>query len=128
MNYDVNNDGSTTALDALLVINEIARSSNSSVERIRVLDGNAIPNLIELTGAAIQTWDVEMDPMAITDCPREPEMLVACKSSRLNSTAVASHDVAESLRADTVGGGEASESKSDRAELIDAALLSLLAE
>ena len=48
MNYDVNNDGSTTALDALLVINEIARSSNSSVEGIRVLDGNAIPNLIEL--------------------------------------------------------------------------------
>jgi len=128
MNYDVNNDGSTTALDALLVINEIARSSNSSVEGIRVLDGNAIPNLIELTGAAIQTWDVEMDPMAITDCPREPEMLVARKSSRLNSTADASHDVAESLRADTDGVGEASESKSDRAELIDAALLSLLAE
>ena len=87
-----------------------------------------IPNLIELTGAAIQTWAVEMDPMAITDCPREPEMLVARKSSRLNSTADASHDVAESLRADTDGVGEASESKSDRAELIDAALLSLLAE
>ena len=115
MNYDVNNDGSTTALDALLVINEIERLSNSSVEA-------------ELTGAAIQTWDVEMDSIAITDCPREQEMLVARKSSRLNSTADASHDVAESLRADTDGVGEASESKSDRAELIDAALLSLLAE
>jgi hypothetical protein len=113
--YDTTGDDRASALDALLVINEIERLSNSSVEA-------------ELTGAAIQTWDVEMDSIAITDCPREPEMLVARKSSRLNSTADASHDVAESLRADTDGVGEASESKSDRAELIDAALLSLLAE
>ncbi|MDE0865989.1 MAG: S8 family serine peptidase [Rubripirellula sp.] len=113
--YDTTGDDRASALDALMVINEIARSSNSSVEA-------------ELTDAAIQTWDVEMDSIAITDCPREQEMLVARKSSRLNSAADASHDVTESIHANTSGVGETTESKSDRAELIDAALLSLLAE
>jgi len=133
MYYDTTGDDRASALDALVVINEIARSANNSLEG-------------ELTDAAIQTWDTEMDPMAVTDCPREPEMLVSGKSTRLYSAADASHDDAEHIHASAdptarhspyrsegfhvgpVTIGEATETRSDRAELVDAALLSLLAE
>ena len=159
--YDVNNDGSTTVLDALNVINELARGTYADLDsgqlpnpsevaqwrdmyydttgddRASALDALVVINELarsnrsiegELPDAAIQTWDVEMDSMAITDCPREPEMVVARKSLRLNSTADASYDVTQYMYASTDGVGEARESKSDRAKLIDAALLSLLAE